>query len=122
MLPRIGTMRLMMVATLGMAILVASFARANQQGESTKPEPAAKPRTVASAPPSATKPQPSAVQAHQGHEGHSMAGMGSPPKGVPVTGQLMTVVGEVMDPACYLEAGVKSIGPGHFQCAVDCAK
>jgi hypothetical protein len=27
-----------------------------------------------------------------------------------------------MDPACYLEAGAKSIGPGHFQCAVDCAR
>jgi len=34
----------------------------------------------------------------------------------------MTVTGEVMDPACYLEAGPKSISPGHFQCAVDCAR
>src|SRR5205809_7185208 len=34
----------------------------------------------------------------------------------------MTIVGEVMDPACYLEAGAKSIGPGHYQCAIDCAK
>ena len=37
-------------------------------------------------------------------------------------GKFMTIVGEVMDPACFLEAGSKSIGPGHFQCAVDCAR
>ena len=39
-----------------------------------------------------------------------------------VKGKYMTIVGEVMDPACYLEAGTKSIGPGHYQCAIDCAK
>ena len=39
-----------------------------------------------------------------------------------VKGKYMTIVGEVMDPACYLEAGAKSIGPGHYQCAIDCAK
>jgi hypothetical protein len=27
-----------------------------------------------------------------------------------------------MDPACFLEAGPKSIGPGHYQCAIDCAR
>jgi hypothetical protein len=27
-----------------------------------------------------------------------------------------------MDPACFLEAGEKSVGKGHFQCAVDCAR
>lgn len=37
-------------------------------------------------------------------------------------GKFMTIVAEVMDPACFLEAGSKSIGPGHFQCAVDCAR
>jgi hypothetical protein len=33
-----------------------------------------------------------------------------------------TITGEVMDPACFLEAGPKSIGPGHYQCAIDCAR
>ncbi len=37
-------------------------------------------------------------------------------------GKYMTIVGEVMDPACFLEAGSKSIGPGHYQCAYDCAR
>ena len=37
-------------------------------------------------------------------------------------GKWMTIVGEVMDPACFLEAGEKSIGEGHYQCALDCAK
>lgn len=37
-------------------------------------------------------------------------------------GVTTTIVAEVMDPACFLEAGSKSIGKGHFQCAVDCVK
>jgi hypothetical protein len=37
-------------------------------------------------------------------------------------GVTTTVTVEVMDPACFLEAGSKSIGKGHFQCAIDCAK
>lgn len=37
-------------------------------------------------------------------------------------GVTTTIVGEVMDPACFLEAGSKSVGKGHFQCAIDCAK
>ena len=37
-------------------------------------------------------------------------------------GVTTTITAEVMDPACFLEAGSKSIGKGHFQCAVDCAK
>jgi hypothetical protein len=37
-------------------------------------------------------------------------------------GKSITITGEVMDPACFLEAGSKSIGKGHFQCAVDCAR
>jgi hypothetical protein len=36
--------------------------------------------------------------------------------------EIKTLVGEVMDPACFLEAGLKSIGPGHYQCAIDCAR
>jgi len=46
------------------------------------------------------------------------------PPGRPVIGGgvTTTITAEVMDPACFLEAGSKSIGKGHFQCAVDCAK
>ena len=46
------------------------------------------------------------------------------PPGKPAIGGgvTTTIVGEVMDPACFLEAGVKSIGKGHYQCAIDCAK
>ena len=54
-----------------------------------------------------------------GHEGHDMK---APPPSRSGEGKMQTIVGEVMDPACFLEAGVKSIGPGHFQCAIDCAR
>ena len=54
-----------------------------------------------------------------GHEGH---GAPSAKGSDAVKGKMQTVVGEVMDPACFLEAGSKSIGPGHFQCAIDCAR
>jgi hypothetical protein len=48
---------------------------------------------------------------------------GVPPGKLSTGGGLTTTItGEVMDPACFLEAGEKSIGKGHFQCAVDCAK
>jgi len=35
-------------------------------------------------------------------------------KAAPEPGVRTTITGEVMDPACFLEAGVKSIGPGSF--------
>jgi hypothetical protein len=74
-----------------------------------------------------------APPARQAHDGHSHGGTfaGDSSKGGTAApapaedwtqGKAMTVVGEVMDPACYLEAGQKSLGPGHFQCAVDCAR
>jgi hypothetical protein len=48
---------------------------------------------------------------------------GVPPGKLAMGGGVTTVItGEVMDPACFLEAGEKSIGKGHFQCAVDCAR
>jgi len=37
-------------------------------------------------------------------------------------GVATTITAEVMDPACFLEAGSKSIGKGHYQCAIDCVK
>jgi hypothetical protein len=82
--------------------------------------------TPAPTPAAASKPaakQPAARQpaAMPGHEHHDMSKM-TPAKGAPVKGKFTTIVGEVMDPACFLEAGSKSIGQGHFQCAVDCAR
>jgi hypothetical protein len=76
------------------------------------PKPAAKqPATSApAAKPSASMP---------GHDHHGTAP--KPAKG-PSEGKFTTIVGEVMDPACFLEAGAKSIGEGHFQCAVNCAR
>jgi hypothetical protein len=65
----------------------------------------------------------------QSHDGHQHgAGTEAPARadslkrGGRMGGVATTITGEVMDPACYLEAGLKSIGPGHFQCAVDCAR
>ncbi len=57
-----------------------------------------------------------------GHQHGAAATPAAPGKGERVQGVVTTIVGEVMDPACYLEAGMKSIGPGHYQCAVDCAR
>ena len=57
-----------------------------------------------------------------GHEGHQMATMPAAEKSQPEPGIHTTITGEVMDPACFLEAGAKSISPGHFQCAIDCAR
>jgi len=56
-------------------------------------------------------------------DGKTVSLPGVPP-GNPVIGGgvATTITGEVMDPACFLEAGPKSIGKGHFQCAVDCAR
>jgi hypothetical protein len=76
------------------------------------PAPASK-----AAPKSASKPAASkAADPMAGHH-HDM----SSPKEAD-QGKFMTIVAEVMDPACFLEAGSKSIGPGHFQCAVDCVR
>lgn len=78
----------------------------------------------------------------QQHEGHqhgqgtgadsargAAGGAADPAKGAPAIsrggkmgGVATTITGEVIDPACYLEAGQKSLGPGHFQCSVDCAR
>lgn len=65
------------------------------------------------------------------HEGHGAAakepGAKATEAKTPVSpaqrdGVAMTIVAEVMDPACFLEAGPKSIGPGHYQCALDCVR
>jgi hypothetical protein len=60
--------------------------------------------------------QPAATAGHEGHEGHATDA------GPRHEGEHKTIVGEVMDPACFLEAGSKSIGPTHYQCAIDCVR
>ena len=62
-----------------------------------------------------------------GHEHHATPA--TPPAGTPAKGGkpardgvYKTITGEVMDPACFLEAGPKSIGQGHYQCAIDCIR
>ncbi|MGE5176837.1 MAG: hypothetical protein ACM3JJ_10735 [Hyphomicrobiales bacterium] len=77
---------------------------------------------AAAAPARADGDAPPAEKKAAGAEHHHDMKMDMPSKGEPDQGKYMTIVGEVMDPACFLEAGSKSIGPGHFQCAVDCAK
>ncbi len=79
--------------------------------------------TMGASPPAAKEPAKSGT----GHEHHGSTPAATPAaagqkKSPPQKGLVTTIVGEVMDPACFLEAGVKSIGPGHFQCAVDCAR
>ena len=69
----------------------------------------------------ATPPTPATNETAAAGHVHSAPAQGS--KGAPpAKGKYMTITGEVMDPACFLEAGSKSIGPGHFQCAIDCAR
>ena len=72
---------------------------------------------------------PAASTSGHEHHGSSATGATAATTGTDATvklgrekGVATTIVGEVMDPACFLEAGAKSIGPGHFQCAVDCAR
>ena len=66
----------------------------------------------------ASQEQPRRVEARTTeHEHH-----GSPPTAGARNGKVETITGEPMCPACFLEAGSKSVGPGHFQCATDCAK
>lgn len=76
----------------------------------------------AQAPKSTTTATKAPAAAHSGHEGHDMSTMSAKPAKPKPEGERKTIVGEVMDPACFLEAGPKSIGTGHFQCAVDCVR
>ena len=99
------------LATTGIAIYGAGTRTVFAGNSTTKEDP--KPSGTSKA---------AATNEHQHHAAPAKpaASPAMPPSGR--GGQVMTIVGEVMDPACFLEAGPKSIGPGHFQCAVDCAK
>src|SRR5258706_5794097 len=79
---------------------------------------APKPSAKKTPPPS----PPLKVKAEKSQHDHMAMEKEKPAKGTQAEGKYMTIVGEVMDPACFLEAGTKSIGPGHYQCAYDCAR
>lgn len=96
------------LAILTLSVVLAAAIGAGGNDPATKTAPAKTPSAKAT--PATGAP------ASSGHEGHA-----TPSASDSVKGTMQTIVGEVMDPACFLEAGSKSIGPGHFQCAVDCA-
>lgn len=96
------------MTSLGLAVTLVAAVAVLGAGEAQAPKSTTKPAT----------PAPAAAQT--GHEGHDMSAM-KPAKRAR-DGEWKTIVGEVMDPACFLEAGPKSIGTGHFQCAVDCVR
>jgi len=99
---------------LAVAALLAIGAGASATHKASTSAPAAS----AATPATPTTPAPGA-----GHEGHGGPATPATPKmGTTEKPEIRTITGEVMDPACFLEAGPKSIGPGHYQCAVDCAR
>ena len=107
MTSRTTSRRLVPALVAALAVIGAGAAQAPQGTKSTTTS--AKTAT----PPAKT----AAPSGHEGHEGHAMSGAKPKPEG-----ERKVIVGEVMDPACFLEAGSKSIGTGHFQCALDCVR
>lgn len=99
------------IAPLLIAALAGFGAHAAAQNNTTKESSA----TKTEAPNASAAPAPA-----KGHEHHATTAAKS--KGTRDTGTPTTITGEVMDPACFLEAGPKSIGPGHYQCAIDCVR
>ena len=110
------------LAALAASLLLAvSVGAGEKAGEKT---PASSAQTAADSyqiPVQQTPPAPAAAAGSHQHE-HGTASKAPDGAGQRVVGKTMTIVGEVMDPACFLEAGVKSIGPAHYQCAIDCAR
>lgn len=99
------------------ALAAAALLGAAALGASTPAsKPDAKPSDKGAAKTPASEAKAAAMAGHEHHD------MGKMPSKEPNQGKFMTIVGEIMDPACFLEAGSKSIGKGHFQCAVDCAR
>ncbi len=112
---QVNIARALALFAVALALVVAT-AGARQQGnaspqsqEATSPSPPVK---VKAGP--ADKGDAAPMSHHHGASAET--------KSQDVKGKYMTIVGEVMDPACFLEAGTKSIGPGHYQCAIDCAR
>ena len=117
---QVNQARTLALSALAVTLLFVATAGARQGGnastqsqEATAPSPPVKAKTAG---PGTSTPAPAA------HQHGAPATAKAPAAGAEVKGKYMTIVGEVMDPACFLEAGAKSIGPGHYQCAIDCAK
>lgn len=118
---QVNQTRTLALSAAAVALLFVASAGARQQGDAKVPAPAQAqnaPATAADrAAPAVVAPAPAPAHQHRG------APVGKiPAESQNAKGKLTTIVGEVMDPACFLEAGAKSIGPGHYQCAIDCAK
>jgi len=111
--------RTLALSALAMALVFVTTADARQRGNaSTQSQEATAPSPPVKVKASGATSTPAPMSHHHGAPAASKA----PAAGPEVKGQYMTIVGEVIDPACFLEAGAKSIGPGHYQCAIDCAK
>jgi len=95
-----------LVVTAASALLLAVSAGARQQ-QDTRPGPS----------PAVTAAVPAAAHEHEHGAAEKIPALSQRAEG-----KYMTIVGEVMCPACFLEAGAKSIGQGHYQCAIDCAR
>src|SRR6267142_3384010 len=107
---------LALAAFAGALLLAVSVGAGEKAGEKPKAPAASSPA------PAASTPTPAMETPAGPHHDHGAAGKAPEGAGPRVAGKTMTIVGEVMDPACFLEAGAKSIGPGHYQCAIDCAR
>ena len=112
---RSNSLRALALSATALALLtVTAVARqegaAPQAKEATPPSPPVKVKGKSAEAPGAAM-----------HHDHGAMGK-SADKTPQSEGKYMTIVGEVMDPACFLEAGPKSIGTGHYQCAYDCAR
>lgn len=104
---------------LGIVALLALGAGASATHKTSTSPPAA----AAATPATPATPAPANAAPAAGHEGHGGPATPATPKmGTTEKPEIRTITGEVMDPACFLEAGPKSIGQGHYQCAIDCAR
>jgi hypothetical protein len=122
---RLKSLRALALSLTAVALLLAVSAAARQQGNAPQTKEATPPSPPVKAKVKSTKSAKPAKPAEAGPMSmhHDMSAMGkSSDKGPQSDGKYTTIVGEVMDPACFLEAGPKSIGPGHYQCAYDCAR
>ena len=106
------------IAAALLIVGIAAFALGGR-GRAGGADPPATAKEATPTPAKDATPPAAKAAAPTGHEGHQMPAAEKAPAEKGVT---MTITGEVMDPACFLEAGPKSISPGHFQCAIDCAR
>jgi hypothetical protein len=118
---KVNEIRTFALAAAATALLLAVAAGARQQGDTKS---AKTPETApAEAAPASAADKTAPVEATPAAQKHDHGAMEKIPSGSQqAKGKYMTIVGEIMDPACFLEAGAKSIGPGHYQCAINCAR